>query len=220
MLTYVHMIYPDTKLEEKLWLDGFKCVVGVDEAGRGPLAGPVVVGAVMIENPEQVVRTVRDSKKMTKKQREEAYVQIQEVSSAFGVGVIDAGEIDRVGIKEAVKEAMILAIGEIEKKRGKKVDYIISDGAVYLLDDHRMMSISHGDLHHYSIAAASVLAKVTRDSMMEDFAKAFPNYGFEKHMGYGTKQHLEAIKDYAICDIHRRSYEPIKSLVIGGKKIV
>ena len=124
---------------------------------------------------------------------------------------------------ETADSILVYAYGQaqfIAEEIRKKVDYIISDGAVYLLDDHRMMSISHGDLHHYSIAAASVLAKVTRDSMMEDFAKAFPNYGFEKHMGYGTKQHLEAIKDYAICDIHRRSYEPIKSLVIGGKKIV
>lgn len=205
------MIYPDTKLEEKLWNDGFKYVVGVDEAGRGPLAGPVVVGAVLIENPSQVVQSVRDSKKMTKKQREKAFLEIREKSSAFGIGIIDSKEIDRAGIKEAVKEAMVLAIREIEKKIGKKVDYIISDGAVYLLEDHKMMSISHGDLNHYSIAAASVIAKVTRDTIMEKYSEEYPNYGFEKHVGYGTKVHLEAISKYGVCDIHRRSYEPIKS---------
>lgn len=210
MLTYIPMKYPDTKLEEKLWQKGFRYVLGVDEAGRGPLAGPVVVGAVLIENPKQVVENVRDSKKMTKKQREQAFVEIQEKSTAFGIGIVDAKEIDRVGIKEAVKEAMILAVSEVEKKIKKKVDYIISDGAVYLLDDHKMMSISRGDLNHYSIAAASVLAKVTRDMIMEEYSKKYPNYGFEKHMGYGTKMHLDAISKHGICDIHRKSYEPIK----------
>lgn len=205
------MTYPDTKLEQKLWLEGFKYVVGVDEAGRGPLAGPVVVGAVLIENPNQVVENVRDSKKMTKKQRREAFDKIQEISSACGVGIVNSKEIDRVGIKEAVKEAMILAIQEIERKIDKKADYIISDGAVYLLEDHRMMSISHGDLNHYSISAASVIAKVTRDRIMEQYSLEFPNYGFEKHVGYGTKMHIQAISKFGICDIHRRSYEPIKS---------
>ncbi|HKM20063.1 MAG TPA: ribonuclease HII [Candidatus Dojkabacteria bacterium] len=204
------MKYPDTKLEEKLWQKGFRYVLGVDEAGRGPLAGPVVVGAVLIENTKQVVENVRDSKKMTKKQRKKAFVEIQEKSTAFGIGIVDAKEIDRVGIKEAVKEAMILAVSEVEKKIKKKVDYIISDGAVYLLDDHKMMSISRGDLNHYSIAAASVLAKVTRDMIMEEYSKKYPNYGFEKHMGYGTKMHLDAISKHGICDIHRKSYEPIK----------
>lgn len=210
MLTYIPMKYPDTKLEEKLWQKGFRYVLGVDEAGRGPLAGPVVVGAVLIENTKQVVENVRDSKKMTKKQRKKAFVEIQEKSTAFGIGIVDAKEIDRVGIKEAVKEAMILAVSEVEKKIKKKVDYIISDGAVYLLDDHKMMSISRGDLNHYSIAAASVLAKVTRDMIMEEYSKKYPNYGFEKHMGYGTKMHLDAISKHGICDIHRKSYEPIK----------
>ena len=204
------MKYPDAKLEEKLWQKGFRYVLGVDEAGRGPLAGPVVVGAVLIENTKQVVENVRDSKKMTKKQRKKAFVEIQEKSTAFGIGIVDAKEIDRVGIKEAVKEAMILAVSEVEKKIKKKVDYIISDGAVYLLDDHKMMSISRGDLNHYSIAAASVLAKVARDMIMEEYSKKYPNYGFERHMGYGTKMHLDAISKHGICDIHRKSYEPIK----------
>lgn len=211
MVTYISMIYPDTKLEEELWKKGFKYVVGVDEAGRGPLAGPVVVGAVLIENSDQVVESVRDSKKMTKKRREEAFVEIQKKSSAFGIGIIDACEIDRVGIKESVREAMILAVKEIEEKIGEKIDYIISDGAVYLLEDYKMMSIDHGDLTHYSISSASVLAKVTRDNIMKEYSKTYPNYGFEKHMGYGTKQHMEAISKYGVCDIHRRSYEPIKS---------
>lgn len=205
------MTYPDTKLEEKLWKSNFKYVVGIDEAGRGPLAGPVVVGAVLIESSSQVVQSVRDSKKMTKKQREKAFEEIQERSSAFGIGIVDAKEIDRVGIKEAVKEAMILAVNDVERKTGKKINYIISDGSVYLLEDYKMMSITHGDSKHYSIAAASVLAKVKRDWIMEEYSKKYPKYGFERHMGYGTKLHIEAISKYGVCDIHRRSYEPIKS---------
>ena len=203
------MIFPDTELEQKLWLEGFKYVVGVDEAGRGPLAGPVAVGAVLIENLSQIVVEVRDSKKMTKRRREEAFNEIQQRSTSFGIGIVDAKEIDTVGIKVAVKEAMLIAINEIERKIGKKVDYIISDGAVYLLEDYKMMSISHGDLKHYSIASASVLAKVSRDRIMEKYSLLYPNYGFEKHVGYGTKQHLDAISKYGICDIHRRSYKPI-----------
>ncbi len=210
MLTYINMENPDTKLEEKLWRRGLKYVVGVDEAGRGPLAGPVVVAAVLIQSSNQVVEGVRDSKKMSKKQREEKYDEILKVSTACGVGIVSSREIDRVGIKEAVRKAMEKAVLEVEKKLKCKVDYIISDGAVYLLEDREMLSISHGDLHHYSISAASVLAKVVRDRIMEKYAKKYPEYGFERHVGYGTKQHLEAISKYGVCPIHRRSYAPVK----------
>lgn len=204
------MINPDTKLEEKLWRRGFKYVVGVDEAGRGPLAGPVVVAAVVIQSPSQVVDGVRDSKKMSKKQREERYNKILEISTACGIGIVSSREIDRVGIKEAVKEAMSKAVLEVEKKIDTKVNYIISDGAVYLLENREMVSISHGDLHHYSISAASILAKVARDRIMQKYALKYPGYGFEKHVGYGTKQHMEAISKYGICPIHRRSYAPVR----------
>lgn len=207
------MIYPDIKKEEELWSKGYRYVVGVDEAGRGPLAGPVVAAAVIIEGAEQVVGIVRDSKKMTYKQREKAFDQIKEISIAFGIGIVDSREIDSIGIRYAVKEAMLRAVKEVEDKIKGVVDYIISDGGVYFLDDYKMESINHGDLIHYSISAASVLAKVTRDRIMFDYSKRYPNYGFEKNIGYGTKQHLECIHRYGICDIHRRSFEPIKSLV-------
>lgn len=212
------MTYPDIKKEQELWDRGYRFVVGVDEAGRGPLAGPVVAAAVLIEREDQVVGTVRDSKKMTQKQRDEAFEQIKEISTAFGIGIVDAGEIDRLGIKYAVKEAMLRAVKELEEKIGESVEYIISDGGIYLLDGYEMESINHGDLLHYSISAASVLAKVTRDRVMLEYSKKYPEYGFEKHVGYGTKQHLDCIQKYGICDIHRRSFAPIKKSCKTGRE--
>lgn len=202
------MVYPTLELEQKLWKKGTKIVAGLDEAGRGPLAGPVVAGCVVISSPGQVVDIVRDSKKMTKKQRDVAFDQIKEKSDAYGVGIVDAKKIDEIGIRYAVLEAMTMAISEVEKMLGKRVEYIIADGGIYLLEDYNMESINKGDLNHYSIAAGSVLAKVTRDRLMEEYAKKYPEYGFEKHVGYGTKYHMEMISKYGLCEIHRRSFAP------------
>ena len=202
------MVYPTLELEEKLWKKGYKIVAGLDEAGRGPLAGPVVAGCVVISSPSQVVDIVRDSKKMTKKQRDLAFDLIKEKSEAYGVGIVDAKRIDEIGIRYAVLEAMTKAISEVEKMLGKRVEYIIADGGIYLLEDYSMESINKGDVNHYSIAAGSVLAKVTRDRLMEEYAKEYPEYGFEKHVGYGTKYHMEMISKYGPCEIHRRSFAP------------
>ncbi len=202
------MVYPTLELEQKLWRKGFKIVAGLDEAGRGPLAGPVVAGCVVISSPDQVVDTVRDSKKMTKKQRDIAFNLIKEKSDAYGVGIVDAKRIDEIGIRYAVLEAMTKAILEVEKMLGKRVEYIIADGGIYLLEDYNMESINKGDVNHYSIAAGSVLAKVTRDRLMEEYAKQYSVYGFEKHVGYGTKYHMEMISKYGPCEIHRRSFAP------------
>lgn len=207
------MVYPTLELEEKLWKKGIKIVAGLDEAGRGPLAGPVVAGCVVISSPLQVVDIVRDSKKMTKKQRYLAFDQIKEKSEAYGVGIIDAKRIDEIGIRYAVLEAMTKAISEVEKMLGKRVEYIIADGGIYLLEDYSMESINKGDVNHYSIAAGSVLAKVTRDRLMEEYAKEYPEYGFEKHVGYGTKYHMEMISKYGPCEIHRRSFAPISNFI-------
>ncbi len=202
------MIYPTLELERKLWKKGFKIVAGLDEAGRGPLAGPVVAGCVVISSPEKVVDIVRDSKKMTKKQRDLAFDLIKEKSDGYGVGVADAKRIDEIGIRYAVLEAMIKAVEATEKMLGKRIEYIIADGGIYLLEDYKMESINKGDLNHYSIAAGSVLAKVTRDRIMNQYANQCPQYGFEKHVGYGTKYHMEMIKKYGPCEIHRRSFAP------------
>lgn len=216
MVPYMAMIYPDIELECRLWSKGFKYVVGLDEAGRGPLAGPVVAGAVVISNEEQVVSTVRDSKKMTEMQRERAYDDICNISTAHGIGIVDAKDVDRLGIREAVRKAMILAIREVEGKLNSVIDYIIADGGILLIDGYKIESINHGDLLHYSISSASVLAKVTRDRIMREYAQKYPKYGFDTHVGYGTKKHIDAIKEFGICDIHRKTFEPIKSLLRGN----
>lgn len=211
------MIYPTLELEEKLWEKRYKIVAGLDEAGRGPLAGPVVAGCVVISSPDQVVDIVRDSKKMTKKQRDVAFDLIKEKSDAYGVGIVDAKRIDEIGIRYAVLEAMTKAISETEKMLGKRVEYIIADGGIYLLEDYNMESINKGDLNHYSIAAGSVLAKVTRDRLMEEYAKQYPEYGFEKHVGYGTKYHMDMISKYGPCEIHRRSFAPLNNFLKENK---
>lgn len=208
MLAYMAMIYPDTKKEEQLWKKGFKYVVGIDEAGRGPLAGPVVVAGVVIGSSEDLVEGVKDSKKMSKKRREEVFESIKKKCKAYAIGIIDAKEIDRIGIKYAVRKGMKKVLRDIEDKLKEKVDYIISDGAVYPISEYEMEILDKGDNYHYSIAAASVLAKVTRDRMMEEYSKVYPVYGFERNSGYGTKEHLESMSEYGICDIHRKSFKP------------
>ncbi|MBU1119952.1 ribonuclease HII [Patescibacteria group bacterium] len=205
------MVYPTIDLEKKLWKKGFKIVVGIDEAGRGPLAGPVVAGCVCITSKKQVVDSVRDSKKMTERQRNIAFELIKEKSEGYGVGIVEAKRIDKVGIRQAVLEAMTEAVKETEKMLKEKVEYIIADGGIILIEGYEMESIEKGDLNHYSIAAGSVLAKVTRDRIMNQYANQFPKYGFEKHMGYGTKLHMDMIKKYGACEIHRLSFAPFNS---------
>lgn len=210
MLTYIHMIYPDIKLEEELWKKGYKYVVGIDEAGRGPLAGPVVAGAVVIKDENQVVKDVRDSKKMSEKKRNFAFEEILKISTACGVGIVSAKDIDRLGIQKAVLKAMIIALEAVESKLGSKVDYIIADGQNILsIPKYKMEKMNKGDLLHYSISAGSVLAKVTRDSIMYEYAKKYPEYCFDSHVGYGTKKHMDALKEFGPCEIHRRSFKPI-----------
>jgi ribonuclease HII len=208
------MIYPDIKLEEELWKEGYKYVVGLDEAGRGPLAGPVVAGAVVILGEDQVVSDVRDSKKMSEKKRELAFVEIQKISSACGVGVVSASEIDTLGIQRAVQKAMMMAMEIVESKLGSKIDFVIADGENILsIPRYKMKKMNKGDLLHYSISAGSVLAKVTRDHIMYDYAKRFPEYGFDSHVGYGTKKHIEALEKFGACDIHRRSFNPVSKFL-------
>jgi len=207
------MIYPDTKLEERLWSEGYKLIVGLDEAGRGPLAGPVVASGVVISDLSQVIPEVRDSKKMTEKQRDKAYLEIKKLSLAYGIGLVGPREIDKMGIQKAVLQAMTTAVEIIERKLNSKVDYIIADGMNILsIKNYKMEKITKGDLHHYSIAAGSVLAKVTRDRIMREYHEKYPEYGFDTHVGYGTKKHMEALKKYGATEIHRRSFSPVNKL--------
>ena len=207
------MIYPDTKLEEQLWSQGYKIVVGLDEAGRGPLAGPVVASAVVMSNKDCLIPLVRDSKTMSEKQRTETYEEIKEKSKAYGIGIVSSRDIDLIGIQKAVLQAMTISLEVVERKLGKKADYIIADGENILsIRNYKMQKIKKGDSYHYSIAAASVLAKVTRDRIMREYHEKYPEYGFDTHVGYGTKKHMDALKKYGAISIHRRSFGPVKNL--------
>ncbi len=214
MVTYIHMIYPDTKLEERLWGEGKKFVVGIDEAGRGPLAGPVSAGAVCISPDSKIIESVRDSKKMTHKQREEAFDLIKENCLGWGIGLVSAKEIDDIGIQGAVLKAMSLALEQVERMVGIRVDHLIVDGLnVEVIPGYPMEKIKQGDLNHYSIACGSVLAKVQRDRLMLQYHEEYPEYGFDTHVGYGTKKHMEAMASNGICEIHRLSFKPVAKYV-------
>jgi ribonuclease HII len=208
------MIYPDTKLEEKLFKDGYDIVVGIDEVGRGPLAGPVAAGAVAFTKECEVVDGVRDSKTLSEKQRNELYGEIKESVRGYGIGMVSEKEIDEIGIQMAVLKAMTLALKSVEEMIGGKAEYLLIDGRnVELIGEYPTMKLSKGDLYHYSISAASVLAKVDRDNLMIQYAKKYPEYGFDRNMGYGTREHISALKKYGVCDIHRRSYKPVAKCI-------
>jgi len=193
--------------EKELTKKGYRFIAGIDEAGRGPLAGPVVAAAVILKTDVQF-KYVNDSKKLTKKQRDLALVEIKENALAIGIGISSVEEIDLINIYRASKEAMLSAISQLKIKP----DYLLID-AMPLEIDIPLKSIIKGDQLSVSIAAASIVAKTTRDLYMEEMDKIFPLYGFKNHNGYGTKEHIEAIQKYGITPIHRKTYEPVKSIL-------
>ena len=205
------------KIEEELYLKGVNSIAGIDEAGRGPLAGPVVVACVIMPR-DSMIEGVNDSKKVSEKKREKLYDQIIEEAIAYGVGIVSQEEIDRINILNATKEGLTMAIKEIEKDlREKQRDFekpeIILVDALTKIDTDGISykSIIKGDAKNYSIAAASIIAKVTRDRIMRQWDEVYPMYGFEKHKGYGTAAHIAAIKEYGLCPLHRRSF--VKNIV-------
>lgn len=209
------IIKPNIILERSLWKKGFEHVAGIDEAGKGPWAGPVAAACVIIHSHKQVVKGVRDSKIMTRTQREKAYEKIIKKSSAFGVGVISEKEIDRIGIQKAVRKAMKLALKNMQTKFNLKASYLIVDGSKTLpLRKNNARRILRGGLYHYSISAASVLAKVTRDRLMKKMSKKYLDYGFDKHVGYGTKLHMKNLLKYGLSPIHRKSFLPMKTILL------
>jgi ribonuclease HII len=193
--------------EKNLFELGYRLIAGVDEAGRGPLAGPVVAAAVILK-PGAVFKYVDDSKKLSKKNRELALIEIKENALAIGIGISSVEEIDLINIYRASKEAMLSAIHQLKIKP----DFLLID-AMPLEIDIPLKSMIKGDQLSVSIAAASIIAKTTRDKYMEEMDRLFPMYGFKNHNGYGTVEHLEAIKKYGITPIHRKTYEPIKSML-------
>ena len=183
-----------------------KYICGIDEAGRGPLAGPVVVGAVVMPRDSKI-EWVNDSKKVTEKRREILYDKITEEALAWGVGIVSEKEIDQINILNATKMGLHLALGEVIEKLGEKPDIVIVD-ALKDIDTFQIpyQSIIKGDATRYSIACASIIAKVTRDRIMRQWDEIYPVYNFEKNKGYGTSEHINALKDYGPCQIHRRSF--------------
>lgn len=199
---------PDLLIYEKeLYKKNISLIAGVDEVGRGPLVGPVVAAAVILPKNYELFG-LTDSKKLSEKKRDAFYEILQTDAIAIGIGVISAKIIDEVNIYEASKLAMKEALSNLKIKP----EYVLID-AMPLDLDVDSTSIIHGDALSLSIAAASVIAKVTRDKMMYDLDKIHPEYGFAKHKGYPTKQHLQAIKKYGVLDNYRFSYKPVKNVV-------
>lgn len=194
------------RYEDNLYNEGYKLICGIDEAGRGPLAGPVSVGAVVMKK-ESMLEWVNDSKKVTEKRREVLYERIIDDSLAWSVQLISEKEIDELNILEATKKGLHLALKDIIEQLKNKPDIIITD-ALREIDTFNVpyQSIIKGDATCYSISCASILAKVTRDRIMQQYDEVYPEYGFSKHKGYGTKAHIEAIKKYGPCPIHRKTF--------------
>jgi len=193
--------------EKRLSRSGYRLIAGVDEAGRGPLAGPVVAGAVILKGLDFKSR-IDDSKKLSAKAREKAYKEISE-KAIIGVGIVDERAIDKINIYRATIKAMQSAISNLEVDP----DYVIVDGRVKLSVKYPVKCIIRGDQASLSIAAASIIAKVTRDAIMLQYDRLYPQYGFARHKGYPTKFHKSALKEHGPSPIHRRSYKPVRDLL-------
>ena len=190
------------EFENKLYSEGLKYIAGIDEAGRGPLAGPVVVG-IAIMKPDSFIEGVNDSKKISEKKRELLYEQITNEAIDWSVGIVDQNEIDEINILNATKKALHMAITNLKIKPDRilvdALEHIDTCGIPYT-------SIIKGDAKVYSISAASIIAKVTRDRMMKKYDEIYPEYGFAGHKGYGTAKQIQAIKAYGPCPLHRKTF--------------
>jgi ribonuclease HII len=198
-----------TVYENKWRAQGYKYIAGVDEVGRGPLAGPVVAAAVILPK-DFFLPGIDDSKKLSEKKRNEYDLIIRREAIAVSVAMIDAGEIDTINIYEATKKAMLAAIASL----ASKPEVLLID-AMKLETPFVVESIIKGDAKSISIAAASIVAKVARDNLMVKLTSEFPEYGFERNMGYGTKEHILAIQKHGITAYHRKSFAPIKDMFLG-----
>lgn len=224
------MKYPNFREERKLWRKGYKRIVGIDEAGRGPLAGPVTATALTVRKFPISKRgprkregggrvgvqflKVKDSKKLSAKKRENLYkFLVKNKKIEWGIGRVSERVIDRINILEATKLAMKRAVRNLEKKLRKKIDFLIVDGNFRIDLPIPQKSIKKADAKVFSCAAASIIAKVTRDRTMERYHKKYPKYGFDRHKGYPTKFHRKMLKKYNPCKIHRKTFKPVKKLI-------
>lgn len=193
--------------ERDLHKEGYRLIAGIDEVGRGPLAGPVVAAAVVLPSDFNVVG-VNDSKKLSQKKREELYSLIQENAIDIGIGIVGQEVIDEINIYEATKQAMSYAIDDLTFGP----DYLLID-AMKLPVEIPQQSLIKGDARSVSIAAASIIAKVSRDRLMAEYSQIFSGYGFENNAGYGTKEHLEGLEKFGITPIHRKTFAPVKKYI-------
>ncbi len=195
---------PTFNMEKEIWTRGYGLIAGIDEVGRGPLAGPVVAGAVILpQKPgKSWISQVRDSNELTVKKRETLSAIIKEKAVAWGLGLVSSEEIDTRGIIQATRMAMMMAVAQL----GSTPQYLLID-AMKLPDlELPQRAIIRGDKLCLSIACASIVAKVARDRMMVDFDDSYPGYGFSKHKGYGTREHVSCLQKLGPCPIHRRSF--------------
>ncbi len=217
------------KYEKKLYDQGVGLIAGIDEVGRGPLAGPFVVGAVILDLRKIFKETlgprindvtslknlylydhIKDSKKLTPNQREKLNIFIQNISISYSIFEISPGELDQIGLSQATQKAFF---GSIQKLKIKP-EHVFTDAfPIKKIVPEGQTNIINGDNKSISVAAASIIAKVYRDHLMIEAHKVYPNYGFDKHKGYGTKLHMEALKKFGPCEIHRKSFKPVKSLL-------
>ena len=186
---------------------GKKVIAGLDEAGRGPMAGPLVVGMVILD-PKKKIEGLNDSKQLTEKKREALFKEIYEKAKEVQVDIISVEDVDKLNVYQSSKQGMLNCL----KKAKSKIDFVLTD-AMPLGETCDHEAIIKGDAKSASIAAASIIAKVTRDHLMYDYAKVYPEYHFEKHKGYVTKLHLEKIDKYGICEIHRKSFAPVQEVI-------
>ncbi len=196
-----------SRYERRLWNEGFSAIAGVDEAGRGPLAGPVVAAAVILP-PNVFISGLDDSKRLSPRRREELFSLIKKQAKAVGVGIVGQRAIDRINILQATFLAMGRAVGGL----GPSPQYLLVDGLIIPDIDIFQLSIVRGDRLSISIAAASIVAKVTRDRIMMEKDKHLPQYGFARHKGYATRRHLEALAEHGISPLHRRSFRPVREM--------
>ncbi len=195
--------------ENKLYKKGINYIGGVDEVGRGPLIGPVVASCVVLPK-DFVLEGLTDSKKLSEKKRDKFYDYIIEHALAYGIGIVSPEEIDEINIYEASRKAMLIAIAQVREQIN--LEHVLID-AMPINIDIPTTSIIKGDAKSISIAAASVVAKVTRDKMMYELDEKYPMYGFASHKGYPTKKHIEAIHQYGLIDGYRKTYGPVKEVI-------
>jgi len=199
--------YPNLRKEKKLIRQGFKYIAGLDEAGRGSWAGPIVAGAVILD-PKIKIKGINDSKKLRAPLRGKIFLEITAKCIAWATGIISANNIDKIGLGPANAQAMQLALENLKVKP----NYFLSDGLNFNLQNYKGESVIKGDHKVTSIAAASIIAKVVRDQIMDDLDGQYPEYGFKQHKGYGTNHHFQMLVEHGASKIHRYSFKPVKNL--------